>query len=117
MLVREASAYVNEAQAGSPDQLPLLIWIGFNPVKDSGGNAAYSTGLTAFNLLELEIRNTAREWSDLLGFLGDITDYELRARVQIGDGHTVGNSAAERITVRHLPSKFIPGTTVAVIEH
>jgi hypothetical protein len=117
MLVREASAYVSEAEAASHTALPILIWIGFNPVKDSGGNSAYTTGLTSFNLLELEIRQTPRDWSEILVFLADIAQYELKARVQIGDGDTVGSSEAERITIRHLPSAFIPDMTVAVIEH
>ena len=116
LMVREASAYLDEARAASHDDLPLLIWVGFNPVKTAGGHSAYTTGLTAFNLLELEIRDTELAWPALLSFMADVARYEIAGAVQVKDGETVGGSETERIRVRHKPSAFIPDMTVAVIE-
>jgi len=66
-------------------------------------------------LLELEVRDSGREWSDLFEFLANIAHYELVTGVQIGDGETVGGSETERFVVRHTASRYMPETRVACV--
>lgn len=116
MLVREGGAYVQDNLAADRDNLPLLSWIGFNPVMDGGSRSAYTTGLSDFGLLELEVRTFKGDFAETFELLADIAHYQITSGVQIGDGETVGGSDAERIVVRHLASRYIPKTTVACIQ-
>lgn len=115
LLVREAEAYIADIEQASSENLPLLSWLGFNPVQEESVRSAYSSGLREFGLLELEVRNSALEWPELFEFLANVAHYEIANGVQIGDGETVGGSDSERIVVRLMASRFLPDTTVACI--
>jgi hypothetical protein len=115
MLVKDAAAYINEIEAADRDSIPLLSWLGFNPVTHDGYCSAYTTGMKEFGLLELEIRHSKMGWSEMLGFLADVAHYEITAGTQIADGETVGVSESDRRTVRHVTSAFIPDVDVALI--
>ena len=115
LLVKEASSYVAEMEEANAENLPLLCWLGFNAVAHGFTLSAYTTGLSDFDLLELEIHNSRLEWSELCDFLANVAHYELASGAQIGDGETVGGSESERIVVRHLKSRFMADRKVACI--
>jgi hypothetical protein len=116
MLVRSAGDYQSDAGEASRDNLPLLSWIGFNPVHEDGRLSAYTTGLTAFGLLELEVRGSAMTPPELFGTLADLANYQLSTGKVLRDGDTFGASESDRTHVRYGPSAFIPDTTVAALE-
>ncbi|MDQ3996081.1 MAG: DUF4261 domain-containing protein [Gemmatimonadota bacterium] len=115
MLVRNAADYVAEARIASRDVLPTMLWIGFNPVNDSGMLSAYTTGLTAFGLPELEVHQSTRPAAELLGTMADAASYELRTGRILGDGETFGFGESERIPVRHTRSSFLRDMMVALL--
>jgi len=116
MLVREAAAWVLEAQEATRNALPILLWVGFNPVTHSGRMSAYTTGMRDFDLLEFEVQGSQRAPLDLLNRLADIAYYAVTTGTQIGDGHTVGGADNERIMVHHGQSAFLPELTVAKLD-
>lgn len=116
LLVRAAADYVAEARAASREALPTMLWIGFNPVSDGDGFSAYTTGLTAFGLPELEVRGSMRPPAEVFGTMADAATYELQTGRVLRDGDTFGHSVTERVPVRHTRSAFLPDTTVARLE-
>jgi hypothetical protein len=115
LLAREAEKFLADIKEGTSENLPLLSWLGFNPVAGESTRSGYTTGMRDFGMLELEIRDSALEWAKLLECLANIAHYELISGLQIGDGETVGSSESERIEVHHTESIFIPDTRVAWI--
>ena len=116
MLVRSAADYQSDAAEASRDNLPLLSWVGFNPVQENGRLSAYTTGLSAFGLLELEVRGSAMTAPELFGTLADLANYQLSTGKVLRDGDTFGASESDRTRVRYGPSAFIPDATVAALE-
>lgn len=114
-LVRDDVAYIDDLDNSSHDNLPLLSWVGFNPVNVDGWCAAFTTGLGDFGLLEVEMQSRRREWPDLFEFLANLAHYQLASGIQVGDGETVGRSDGERIVVRHVKSRFTSNERVAQV--
>jgi hypothetical protein len=115
MLLRESGAWILEAREANWEALPILLWVGFNPVKHDGLISAYTTGLRDFDLLEFEVHQSTRPALELLNRLADIAYYAVTTGIQIGDGHTVGASEQEHIEVHHATSAFLPDSTVALL--
>jgi hypothetical protein len=116
MLVRSAADYLSDAAQASRGNLPILSWVGFNPVHEDDRLSAYTTGLTAFGLLELEVRGSAMTPPELVGTLADLANYQLSTGKALRDGDTFGASETARTQVRYGPSAFISDTTVAALE-
>ena len=117
MLVRAADDYVAEARMASHDNLPLLCWLGVNPVREEDGSASgYTTGMHDLGFLELEIRRSERPVTEVLGVLADAASYQLTTGKRLGDGETFGFSETDRRRIRHTRSAFLPDTTVVSIE-
>jgi hypothetical protein len=116
MLVRSAADFGSDAANASVDNLPIISWIGFNPVRDDNSFSVYTTGLTAFGLNELEVRRSTRPVTELFGTLADLANYQLSSGKVLKDGDTFGATELDRTRVVYRQSEFIPDTTVAVVE-
>ena len=116
MLVRSAADFREDAAQASRENLPILSWIGFNLVSEEAALSAYTTGLTGFGLHELEVSRSAMAVPTLLGTLADLANYQLTSGKVLRDGDTFGDTELDRKRVRHRPSQFIPGLTVAALE-
>ena len=115
-LVKSAEEYIDEICEASRDSLPMLSWIGFNPIREGHVHSAFTTGLAEFGLLELEVRHSPLPWTTLLGTMADIAHHQIVYGVQIGDGDTVGEPDAELHQVRHTRSHFLRRSKVALID-
>jgi hypothetical protein len=111
-LVIDPEHYVEQAAEGSSEHLPIFLWIGFHPVRESAGLSAYTTGMSVFGYLELEAHETTLSPDELLGRLADIVHYQLSTGARLEDGQTFGATAEERIRICHAPSRFIGDTVV-----
>lgn len=105
-IVVEPGEYVAQAREASGDSLPVQLWLGIHLGPGAAGLSAYTTGMEAFDLLNLEMHDSPWSPPELFNFLANIAHYEISANLQIGDGETVGSSQDERIRVRHLPSRY-----------
>lgn len=91
--------------------------MGINPVRDEDGRvSAYTTGMSSFGIMEMEVRSSARSFQDVMGRLTDAALYQVGTDKRLGDRETFGFSETDRHLVRHLPSLFLPDTTVAVLD-
>jgi hypothetical protein len=117
MMVRSRADWLDEALATEGDALPILLWVGINPVREEDGRAsAYTTGLSSFGIMELEVRGSARSFQEVIAGLGDAALYLLGTGARLGNGETFGFSETDRHPVRHLPSRFLPDTRVVVLD-
>jgi uncharacterized protein DUF4261 len=115
LLVRSAKAYIDEARDGSRSAAPVMLWVGFNPVRADGGVSAYSTGLAVFGLPELEVRRAMRSERLVIGMMADAASYQLQTGRILRDGETFGYTNLQQISVRHARSEFLPDTTVVLL--
>ena len=116
MLVRSSQDYQGDAARASRDNLPIMLWVGFNAVREENTLSAYTSGLSAFGFLELEVHRSTQSLADLFGALADIANYQLSSGRALNDGDTFGATEFDRSRVFHRPSAFIPGTKVALLE-
>jgi Domain of unknown function (DUF4261) len=116
MLVRSAADYQKDAANASRSELPILSWIGFNPVREGDQLSGHTTGLTAFGLRELEVRKRTMVPSEMFGMLADLANYQLVSGKVLRDGDTFGSSDADRTRIRYRSSAFIPEMAVAEVQ-
>lgn len=109
-LVIAPEQYVEQAADANSEQLPIFLWVGFHPVRESAGLSAYTTGMSVFGHLELEVHDSALPADELLGRLADAAHYQLATGARLGDGQTFGATAEERVAIRHRRSRFIDDT-------
>jgi hypothetical protein len=74
--------------------------------------SAFTAGLSAFDLMELETIGYIGTPAELNVTLLDLASYLLNAGPVLKDGDTVGPDEKTRIRVRHEPSKLRPGCSV-----
>jgi Domain of unknown function (DUF4261) len=109
-LVIAPEQYVELAADANSEDLPIMLWVGFHPVRESAGLSAYTTGMSVFGHLELEVHESALPPDELLGRLADAAHYQLATGARLEDGQTLGATAEERIDIRHRRSRFIDDT-------
>jgi hypothetical protein len=97
---------------------PVPLWVGITISGKSaaGPFSAATHGLEAFGQKELEVLGTRMAVGELRMTLLNLASYVLQRGSMLKDGETCGPSATVRWTVRHRPSKLVPGREVIVIE-
>ena len=89
----------------SEDHLPLPVWLRFDFVRASDDAiGVYTTGMSQFGLMEIEVDRCTMAPNDLCEFVSDLAHYLVQSGPVIKDGNTVGPSDEQRILVRHRPS-------------
>ena len=97
----------------SPDHLPLPVWLRFDLFRASDDAIGVcTTGMAQFGLMEIEVDRCTMSPRDLCEFVADLAHYLVLNGPVIQDGNTVGQSADQRIRVRHLPSMMRNGQMV-----
>ncbi|HEX5871434.1 MAG TPA: DUF4261 domain-containing protein, partial [Longimicrobium sp.] len=81
-----------------------------------GRVSAYTTGMSSLGIMELEVWASARPLEEVMDRLRDAIDHQTVTDQRLGDGELFGFPLEDRHPVRHLPSRFLPGTRVAVLE-
>lgn len=112
-LVSPKTLFMEMAAELLPDP-PLLLWIDFRVFRgDRGQTQGFTQGMKAFGHLELETQAAPGEPSELFDRLVGFVGYLLENGPVVEDGHTIGNTAEEKIQVRHAPSSFgLEGTVM-----
>lgn len=88
-------------KGGTP---PLMLWIDFQGGVEGKKSSLFTVGLAAFGLMEMEIPGATSSVGDLREFAIGIAGYLIEAGPVIKDGDTVGETAEEKIMVRHVKS-------------
>lgn len=117
VMVRSRDDWLDESLTMEGDNFSLLLWVGINPVREADGRvSAYTTGMSSFGVMELEVWASARPFEEVMDRLLNAIDHQAGTDKRLGDGEIFGFPADDRHPVRHLPSRFLPNATVAVLE-
>ena len=91
---------------------PYPLWVSLHPFQDGGKVGVISFGLSSFVGREIELEPQALTPEEALNKAAGLAVYLLQHGPALGDGDTFGATAAERIRVRHVQSKRVPGLAV-----
>lgn len=116
-LVHDPQVFTEQAQDLSPDDLPLPMWIDFRvESNDDGSYRLFTTGMKAFNQLEIEIPHSQKSPAEVFDFACSIADYIVTRNPNIEDGHAVGRSETEKVRATHAPSMWDSKITVLQLD-
>jgi hypothetical protein len=112
----EFRAEVDEAGETLPVRMLVSVKLGRDECPGRDGSPTLyglTWGLSAFNLMEIELRCFEGDALEMVGILLDMASYLIKRGAVIGDGHTIGQDGDEKkFMVRHEPSSIVPGWTV-----
>ena len=86
------------------DQLPVPVWVFLGLYQDESGNHAYTIGMRQFDKMEMEIRASQHDMSDLHSTLLGICAYIISEDVTLHDGETIGFSAEQQLRISQSPA-------------
>lgn len=96
-----------------PDDLPLFLWVRFQPFRSNDSKVAlYTKGLKQFGLMEIEVTPCTWQPSDLLEFIFNVSCYLINQGPVVKDGETVGGDEKQRIKVYHRVGEYDGGNRV-----
>ncbi len=99
------------------EQPPASLWVGQRLSREQSGNFTMSTdGLKSFGLMEIETKDAPVDGVKLVSLIVSTAQYLIRKGAVIRDGDTIGESAAQRIRVRHKESLWNDRETVYRVE-
>jgi hypothetical protein len=102
--VYPADFVVQHARAASAERPPLGLWVGFHFGKPGAPAPAYTTGLPAFGLMNIEVADDGRTVEEVVSTMRAVALHLLRHGPIVQDGDTIRRTETERIRVRVLPS-------------
>jgi hypothetical protein len=105
--------YTRRAFAPYPEY-PMVLWVSVQGLRDKAKSRTgmITQGLQAFAGREVQIEADQSRAGGLLDNVYGLVAYLLQPGATIGDGDTFGGSAAERISIRHAESLYIPGVPI-----
>ncbi|HEY4311940.1 MAG TPA: DUF4261 domain-containing protein [Pirellulales bacterium] len=104
-LVHEPAAFRKLAAEMTRERLPLYLWISIRLGRNEDGSLfGFTTGLAAFEQMELEVSHCNWTPDELSHRLYNFAHYLLDRGPVLLDGQTIGLSADEQITIEHRPS-------------
>jgi hypothetical protein len=101
----EAQTFIGIASVTDPALL-LPLWCGFELVDDNSGRVSLLTvGMRAqLDLMDLHLTAPKAQTGDAIIMVYELLAYELHRGSPVPDGETVGRTAEQKLTVRHVPS-------------
>ncbi len=112
-LVHDPRVFVAEARRASAENLPLLLWADFRvETNEDGTLRLFTTGMKAFEKMEIEIPRSRRKAAEVFDFACSIANYILTRGAEVRDGHTVGRNEDEKVVAAHAPSMWDSQMTV-----
>ncbi|MEQ1613592.1 MAG: DUF4261 domain-containing protein [Hyphomicrobiaceae bacterium] len=118
--VWQSEVFLKAVDATPPGQLPHSIAIAVRVGNDTENlradgspmNFGITNGLAEFGLMEIEVRGYPGYSIDMCATMINLASYLVDNGPVIGDGHTIGATAEQRMTVRHMPSTVVLGKSV-----
>jgi len=112
-LVHEPEAFQKQVAGLTTEHLVPHLWIDMRVEEnDDGTHRFFTTGMSAFSQLEIEIERSDLEPESLLDICYPTIDYILTSGTKIQHGETIGRSAEEKFRVTHESSMFESRNTV-----
>src|SRR5262245_44009644 len=106
-LVHSPEAFCQLAEAVSTDDPIPQLWIDMRIWQEEDRKIRFATtGLAAFDLLEIEVDGATWHPGELLEFCANLASYLIKRGSSIPDGDTLGRSAEEKFKVHHKKSMW-----------
>jgi hypothetical protein len=101
-LIHEPAAFAEQTGQMTRENLPLFLWIDFRiTVVDEQLYQLCTTGLEAFERLELEVAHCRTDPQQLLDDLYNVAHYTIDQSTPLKDADTIGPSEDRQLTARH----------------
>jgi len=106
-LIVPKAPFLEMCETVLPCEPPVDIWVDFRVGRDGDhGSTGFTQGLRALGLMELEARQVPETVADLRDRLQNLARYLVENGPVIGDGHSLGYNAEERIRIVYGSSGF-----------
>jgi len=116
-VVNSREEFIKRSKGMTGDHLPLVLWINFSLQRMSKDTwRVFTTGLSAFNQMELEVPTAKVEPMELFNLAHGLATYVLTSGKTAKDGDTFGRSETDHIRVTYGPSMWDETTTVMRLE-
>ena len=116
-MVHSRETFVADSKGASREELPVHLWVEQRMFSTREGTVSvFTSGLATFGTMEIEIRESTDQPSDLLELVFGLSGYLIQHGPVIEDGDTVGGTPEEKIVARHLPSEWEREGPVLVLE-
>lgn len=91
---------------------PYPLWVSLHVHRDGGWIGVISFGLSSFVGREIELEPQDEDIDDMLQKAAGLAVYLMQHGAVLKDGDTFGATATDRLCVRHVASKRVPGLAV-----
>ncbi len=116
-LVQPREAFVETAKEAGRDNLPLELWVEQRLFSNGEGTlCVFTAGMTEFGVMEIEVRDTTLEASDVMELVYGISLSLVLNGSVINDGDVVGQVAEQDIKARHVDSAWERPGKVLLLE-
>ncbi len=103
-LIHEASAFVDQAEDASREDLPLYSWVAFEGTKSADGTLGMLTrGMSALGAMEIEVESSKQTGEQILECVTDVALFSLTGDGIPLDGETIDITNGS-VRVRRMPS-------------
>lgn len=112
--VYEKEFYINFAKTIDEGECPVPIYVFVGMYSENDKIFAFTSGLSVFGKLEMEIPGTAAQPNDVLNFMYTISEYVISEDVTLQDGETIGFTEEQKIPVSISKGLALPGDTIKI---
>lgn len=110
--VYEKDFYINFAMSIDKGECPVPIYVYVGLYAEEGKVYAFTSGMSVFGKLEMEVLGTQLQPNELLSFMFTICEYVITEDVELKDGETVGFNDEDKIPVHVSAGVSVPGETI-----
>lgn len=115
--LQSVEVFQRNADSLKRERVPTLLWISYRYTREASGNVSVLTrGMGAFELMEIESRDTPFPGRDLVEIIVNASQRLIMKGAVIGDGETIGGPPGRRVHVRFADSLWTPGRRVYRVE-
>ncbi len=110
--VYEKEFYINFAETIKNDEYPVPIYVYVGMYAEDGKIFAFTSGMSCFGKLEMEVLGTQSQPNDVLSFMYTICEYIISEDVVLQDGETIGFTEEQKIPIKISKGVSVPGESI-----
>lgn len=112
--VYEKEFYINFAMSIDKGECPVPIYVYVGMYMENDKVYAFTSGMSCFGKLEMEIPGTSAQPNDVLSFMFTICEYIISEDVTLNDGETIGFTEDQKIPVSISQGISVAGDTIKI---
>lgn len=110
--VYQKEMYVNFAMTIDEGECPVPIYVFVGMYAENDKIFAFTSGMSCFGKLEMEVPGTEAQPNELLNFMYTICEYIITEDVTLQDGETIGFTEEQKIPIHISKGIAVPGDTI-----